>query len=58
MVNNRNNDQESQPNIYKCSQCSSKFKQCFNLTKHIKSVYTQEEFQCDQCASSLQEWMI
>ena len=40
------------PSTLNCLQCSSKFKQNFNLTKHIKSVHTQEEFQCDQCASS------
>ena len=52
MADNRNNDQESESNMYSCSQCSSKFKQSFKLTRHIKSVHTQDEFQCDQCASS------
>ena len=48
MADNRKNDQESKSNIYNCLKCSSKF----NLTKHIKSVHTQDEFQCDQCTSS------
>ena len=56
MADNRNNDQESESNMYSCSQCSSKFKQCFKLTRHIKSVHTQDEFQCDQCASSFGRW--
>ena len=41
------------PSTYNCLQCSSKFKQKFNLTKHIKSVHTQDEFKCDQCARLL-----
>ena len=52
MADNRNNDQESESNMYSCSQCSSKFKQRFKLTRHIKSVHTQDEFQCDKCTSS------
>ena len=50
MASNRKEDEI--PSTYNCLQCSSKFKQRFNLTKHIKSVHTQDEFQCDQCASS------
>ena len=50
MASNRNQDEI--PSTYNCLQCSSKFKQKFNLTKHIKSVHTQDEFQCDQCTSS------
>ena len=34
-----------------CLQCSSKFKQKFNLTKHIKSIHNPEKFKCDGCAS-------
>ena len=47
-----NSKEEEIPSTYNCLQCSSKFKQKFNLTKHIKSVHTQDEFQCDQCTSS------
>ena len=50
MASNRKEDEI--PSTYNCLQCSSKFKQNFKLTRHIKSVHTQEEFQCDQCASS------
>ena len=52
MASNRKGDHVLEPSTYNCLQCSSKFKQMFNLTKHIKSVHTQDEFQCDQCASS------
>ena len=52
MASNRKDDHVLEPSTYNCLQCSSKFKQRFNLTKHIKSVHTQDEFQCDQCASS------
>ena len=48
----RQMDQQPEPSTYDCRQCSSKVKQSFNLTKHIKSVHTQGDFQCDQCASS------
>ena len=43
---------ESETSSYECRECSSKFKQNFNLTKHIKSVHTQDEFQCGECTSS------
>ena len=52
MADNRNNDQESESNMYSCSQCPSKFKQNSTLTGHIKSVHTQDEFQRDQCTTS------
>ena len=48
MTSNRKEDDI--PSTYNCLQCSSKFKQRFNLIKHIKSVHTPDEFQCDQCA--------
>ena len=51
MASKRKREPESEPSVYNCLQCSSKFKQSFNLTKHIKSVHTQDEFLCDQCAS-------
>ena len=50
MPSNRNEDDI--PSTYNCSQCPSKFKQNFKLTGHIKSVHTQDEFQCDQYTSS------
>ena len=50
MASNRKDDEI--PSTYNWSQCPSKFKQNFKLTRHIKSVHTQDEFQCDQCASS------
>ena len=49
MASNRKEDEIA--STYNCSQCPSKFKQKFNLTKYMKSVHTQDEFQCDQCAS-------
>ena len=50
MASNRKEDEI--PSTYNCLQRSSKFEQNFKLTRHIKSVHTQDEFQCDQCASS------
>ena len=52
MPRKRKHETESETSMYSCLQCSSKFKQKFNLTKHIKTVHTREEFECDQCASS------
>ena len=49
MASNRNEDEIQ--STYNSSQYPSKLKQKFNLTRHIKSVHTQDEFQCDQCAS-------
>ena len=49
MDDNRNNDQEFKSNIHNCLECSSKFKQKFNLTRHIKSLHTQDKLQCNQC---------
>ena len=53
MAHNRNNDQESESNMYSCLQCPSKFKQRFKLIRHIKYVHTQDEFQFDECTSLL-----
>ena len=41
-----------EPTMYNCLQCSSKFNQKFNLTRHIKSDHTSDEFKCDQFTSS------
>ena len=52
MTAERKNVGDGEPSLYSCLQCSSKFKQKFNLTKHIKSVHNPEKFKCEQCASS------
>ena len=52
MTGKRYTELESESSMYNCLQCKSKFKQSFNLVKHIKLVHTQDEFKCEQCTSS------
>ena len=52
MTGKRKRELEGEASMHSCLQCSSKFKQKFTLTRHIKTVHTREEFVCDQCASS------
>ena len=49
MPRKRKHETESETSMYSCLQCSSKFKQKFNLTKHIKSVHNLEKLKCNQC---------
>ena len=41
--------------MYNCLQCSSKFKHKHNLTRHIKTNHTWDEYRCDKCESSFGE---
>ena len=52
MTGKRKRESEGEASMHSCLQCSSKFKQKFNLTKHLKSVHNPEKFKCEQCASS------